>query len=255
MKILPVKWRLLAKVLPIVIVVVLVKLLVHEMGWEFLSLNPLFTAIISANTFLIGFLISGVLADYKESEKLPGEIAVSLEAIAEECRNIWKSKNAEVSRECVASVSRLAEATPGWFHRKVRTKDMLAMIAGLAEGFVKIEPYTQANYVVRLKQEQGNLRRLVTRVDAVRDTLFISSGYAISEIITAVLVFGLIFLRYDPYSESVFFVAFVSLIMIYMIYLIKDLDNPFHYSRKDPTEEVSLKPIVHAAERIKAMLE
>lgn len=254
MRILPIKWRLLSKVLPLVVMTVLAKLLIHELGWEFLTLNPLFTAIISANTFLIGFLISGVLADYKESEKLPGEIAVSLEAIAEECRNIWKSKGAEESKECVEAVSKLAEATPGWFHRNVRTQDMLAMIAALADGFVRIEPYTQANYIVRLKQEQSSLRRLITRVDAVRDTSFISSGYAISEIITAVLVFGLIFLKYDPYSESVFFVAFVSLIMIYMIYLIKDLDNPFHYSKKDPTEEVSLKPIVHAAERIKAMV-
>ena len=50
----------------------------HYGGLELFSLSPLFGAIISANVFLIGFLISGVLVDYKESERLPGELACSL---------------------------------------------------------------------------------------------------------------------------------------------------------------------------------
>lgn len=47
------------------------KLLAHQYRLEFISLNPLFTGIVTANIFLLGFLIAGVLADYKESEKLP----------------------------------------------------------------------------------------------------------------------------------------------------------------------------------------
>jgi uncharacterized membrane protein (DUF485 family) len=68
------KWRLAFKVFPFVLIIILAKLVTHYLGWEFLTLNTLFGAIISANVFLIGFLISGVLVDYKESEKLPGEI-------------------------------------------------------------------------------------------------------------------------------------------------------------------------------------
>jgi hypothetical protein len=49
------------------------------LGAEFLSLSSLFTAVVSANIFLIGFLISGVLVDYKESEKIPGDMAASIE--------------------------------------------------------------------------------------------------------------------------------------------------------------------------------
>ena len=74
------------------------KLVIHFLGFEFLTLNSLFTAIISANIFLIGFLISGVLADYKESEKIPGELATSLESMYNEAQIILinkKSKEAE----------------------------------------------------------------------------------------------------------------------------------------------------------------
>jgi Na+/H+-dicarboxylate symporter len=69
------KWRLAINTLPYIIFIAIAKYTAHYYEAEFLTLNALFTAIISANIFLIGFLISGTLSDYKESERLPGEIA------------------------------------------------------------------------------------------------------------------------------------------------------------------------------------
>jgi hypothetical protein len=37
------------------------------LNWEPLSINPLFTGIVAANVFLMGFLLSGVLSDYYEA--------------------------------------------------------------------------------------------------------------------------------------------------------------------------------------------
>ena len=72
------KWAIAMKILPIIIGIILTKLVMHQMGWEIISLNPLFNSIISANVFLLGFLLAGTLSDYKESERLPGELAASL---------------------------------------------------------------------------------------------------------------------------------------------------------------------------------
>jgi hypothetical protein len=66
------RYRLLIRASSLVILVVAGKLLVHLLGWEVLSVNPLFSGIVAANVFLMGFLLSGVLSDYKESERLPG---------------------------------------------------------------------------------------------------------------------------------------------------------------------------------------
>jgi hypothetical protein len=74
------------RVLLIVGLVIILKLAAHWHGWVVLSVNPLFSGIIAANVFLMGFLLSGVLTDYKESERLPGDLACSLEAIADEVR-------------------------------------------------------------------------------------------------------------------------------------------------------------------------
>ena len=65
------QYRLLIRVSAIVFVVLFAKLIVHFLEWEVISINPLFSGIVAANIFLMGFLLNGVLSDFKESERLP----------------------------------------------------------------------------------------------------------------------------------------------------------------------------------------
>ena len=55
---------LLLRVSAAVAVVIGAKLLAHVAGWEVISVNPLFSGVVAANVFLMGFLLSGVLSDY-----------------------------------------------------------------------------------------------------------------------------------------------------------------------------------------------
>ena len=55
------KWSVGLKILPLLGGIIALKLLLHFLEWEVLSLNPLFTSIVAATTFLLGFLITGVL--------------------------------------------------------------------------------------------------------------------------------------------------------------------------------------------------
>ena len=245
------KWRLAFRVLPIVVIIILLKLLSHRMGWEFLTLNSLFGAIISANVFLVGFLISGVLTDYKEAEKLPGELACSLEVLTDECYITYKNKKSKVAKELLCHVHDLTGSILKWLNKKVKTGAVLKNITDLNDYFLALEPLTQANFIVRLKNEQNNLRRTITRIHTIRETSFNPAGYAIAEIISVIMCIGLIFTKIDPYYESIFFVAFVSFILIYMVMLIKDLDNPFgYYETENYADEVSLKPLLDLEKRI-----
>jgi len=223
------------------------------MGWELIALSPLFTALISANIFLIGFLISGVLVDYKEAEKIPGEIASSLETITDECSIIVKNKNADLAKECKVYLIELTGSIIDWFYKKERTTNLLQKIGKLNEYFAGFEPLTQANFIVRMKQEQSTIRRFMNRAHSIRETSFNRNGYTISELITIVLIVGLVFAKVEPFYESVFFIVFIPFVMIYMILLIKDLDNPFdYYSKgKEETDEVSIKVLSDLKDRMK----
>jgi len=255
MKIINQKWSLVFKTLPFVLGIVILKFLSHIFGYEFLSLNTLFGAIISANIFLIGFLISGVLSDYKESEKIPGGIASSLEAMADEGYIIYKNKNSQVAADYLKKLAAFNSQLVLWFYKKEKTADLEKQLFGFNDFFLEFEGLTQANFIARLKQEQAALRRLITRVHTIRETSFLGTGYAIAEVITFMLVTGFIFIKIDPFYESIFFVSFVSFILIYMIYFIKDLDNPFGYGEESLVEEVSLKPLLDSQKRLDSLIE
>ncbi len=245
------KWGLAFRVFPFVVLVVLFKFGAHYYELEFLSLSPLMGALISANVFLIGFLISGVLSDYKESEKLPGEMACSLEVLVDESIIIFANKKSPVPMELVNHVRLLTLSIIDWFHRKEKTGDLLSKISALNSFFLELELLTQANFIARLKHEQNTLRRIITRIHTIRETEFNPAGYAIAEILSTILCGGLIFTNINPYYESVFFVAFVSFVLIYMVLLIKEIDNPFsHYDDKKLTADISLKPLQDFQKRL-----
>ncbi len=238
------KWHLALKVIPVVILVIILKLLAHQFGLEFISLNPLFTGIVTANIFLLGFLIAGVLADYKESEKLPGDLATSIETIIDECLIIYKNKKAEPAKDCLEHTLNLTNSIDDWFYKKERTRALMDKISLFNDFFLAFESLTQANFIARLKQEQSAIRRMLIRIHTIRETSFVSSGYAIAEAITIFLIIGLIFVKIDPFYEALFFVSAIVFLQTYMIALIKDLDNPFEYYGKDTGyDEVSLKPL------------
>jgi len=245
------RWKLALKTIPFVVVIVLLKFVAHRYGYEFLTLNALFTAIISANIFLIGFLISGVLVDYKESEKLPGDLSSALETMADEGLIIYKNKKSVEAKNFLIKLSEFNNLLIKWFYKKERTTILMERIRSFNDDFLLFENQTQANFIVRLKQEQNAIRKMVNRIHTIRETSFLGTGYAIAEIITSILVFGLIFIKMSPFYESAFFISFVSFILIYMIYFIKDLDNPFGFNEEESfVEEVSLKPLLDSKIRL-----
>jgi hypothetical protein len=149
----------------------------------------------------------------------------------------------------------LNEKTIDWFYKKSKTDEIYSLLIDLNKHFLLIEPQTQANFIVRIKNEQNNLRRNISRIHTIRETSFLGTGYAIAEIITTILIIGLIFVNLNPFHEKMFFVSFVSFMMIYMIFFIKDLDNPFSYYESDSlVEEVSLKPVIDSRDRIEKLI-
>jgi hypothetical protein len=249
------RWKIAIKVAPFVAIIIVLKFISHYFGFEFLSLNSLFTAIVSANMFLIGFLISGVLVDYKESEKLPGDLSASIETMADEALIIYENKKAVEAKNFLQKLLEFNILLIDWFYKKVRTEDVRTKLLSFNQDFLVFENLTQANFIVRLKQEQNYLRKMLKRIHTIRETTFLGTGYAIVEIITTILTIGLIFIKIDPFYESVFFVSFISFVLIYMIFFIKDLDNPFGYtSSENMIEEVSLKPILDSKKRLDSYL-
>jgi hypothetical protein len=246
---------LILRVLPFVAAIAVIKIILDVQGWEPIPLSPLYTGVVAATVFLLGFLLAGTLADYKESEKLPGDLAASVETIADECMILYQDKRSQPALECLRHIRGLVGALLGWLERREEVGAVTERITGLNRFFLAFEPLTQPNFIVRLKQEQSAIRRMVIRIETIRETSFVGAGYAIAEMATFLLVAGLLLAEIGPDAGEVFLVSSITLLLVYVIYLIRDLDDPFEYEldgSKAGAAEVSLLPIERLGPHIEA---
>ena len=239
------KWSIAVRIMPLIILIAALKFVSHKYGLEIMELNALFTSLVAGTIFLIGFLISGVLTDYKESEKIPSELAASVKTLLDDTYTIYKSKNSESALRFIGFQKLFVRSLSDWFYKKERTRSLLEKISLMNDYFVEFEKEgIQPNYIIKLKNEQNSLRKMVMRVDTIRDTEFVGSAYAIVEAMGFLVALGLILIRIEPFYVSLFLTLLVTFLIFYMFLLIKDLDNPFDYSVHGETgTEVSLKPI------------
>jgi len=239
------KWSIAFKVMPLMVAIAALKLLSHKFGFEVMELNALFTSLVAGTIFLIGFLISGVLSDYKESEKIPSELSASMKALLDDAYTISKSKNSDTALKLIEFQKTFINSLMDWFYKKERTKTLLEKVSFMNEFFIEFDKEgIQPAYIVKMKNEQNNLRKLILRVDTIRDTNFIGSAYAIVEAMGFLTGLGLIMIKIEPFYASLFFTLLVTFLISYMVFLIVDLDNPFDYSLKGESgTEIPLKPI------------
>jgi hypothetical protein len=247
--------RFLLRVGVVVAVVVVAKVVVHYLNWEVIQLNALFTGIIAANVFLMGFLLSGVLSDYKESERLPGELSACLENMAQEVVGIGLTKPDANINPALGWISKLAADIHGYFYKKVGIADLLEEVNHLTVEFENLQTSTQSTFIARLKQEQSNLRRTMIRINIIRETSFVSTGYLLADMITLLLCLGLVLTSVDPFYESLFFSAVISYLMIFLLLLIRDLDNPFGYYESGSSADVTLQPMDDTVGRLAKLAE
>ena len=239
------KWSVAFKIMPVIILVAILKFLSHKFGFEIMELNALFTSLVAGTIFLIGFLITGVLSDYKESEKIPSELTASLKSLFDDTYTLCKGRNSAAAGQFLEFQKSFVNSLMDWFHKKERTKSMLDKISLMNDFFIDLDKEgVPAPYVVKMKNDQSNIRKMILRIDTVRDTDFIGSAYAIVEAMGFLTTIGLIIMKIEPFYASLFFTLLVTFLISYMVFLIRDLDNPFDYGvNGESGTEISLKPL------------
>jgi hypothetical protein len=248
--------RLAVVAAPMVAGAVVVKLILELADVHPLELNPLLSGLVAANVFLLGFLLAGTLADYKESERLPGELASSLDTIADECLLVHTELAIPEGKACLEHTANLAGIIRGWLLHQNDFNSVLRTLREYNPYFLVFSPKIQAGFTTRLKIEQANIRKVVIRMDAIRSTSFVAAGYAIAQLTGVLLIAGLELTNLaDKMVESLFFVGVITLLLTYVFLLIRDLDDPFRYPKgEEGAADVSLAPLNAVEERLRGDL-
>ena len=210
--------------------------------------------------FVVGLLLAATMTDFKESEKIPGEVAANIEAIKD-----WiflalrapRTGSSELSKEPLNTKylrKEIIEITDGiilWINSD--EKDSKAIFP-LLRRFNEIAYYFAERGVdkeaVKGIQENTNaMRKQLTRAYSISRNNFIAPAYTLLKSILTV-VFSLVLLTKFKTPTADYVVSFsVTFIFTYLYFFIVGLDDPFNISSGDT--EVDLKPI----DRLKIRIE
>ncbi|MBI4895879.1 MAG: hypothetical protein HY831_05290 [Candidatus Aenigmarchaeota archaeon] len=222
------KHGLAVKVIAIILALVMLKIVLHTYGIQFISPTPIFVGLVSGAIFIIGFISAATMADYKESERMVSEIASSLDNILEEGYNVKKAKS---KFDLDTHKKRLLDVVLNFkedLNSLKKGRKSISSISKLSDSFNEMDSLgIVPNYVVRLKSEQGILNKNALRSFQIKETTFIPAAYSVVELVSIFLIAALMLMNLDPFVESLAVLSILMYVFIYMILFIKDMDDPF----------------------------
>jgi hypothetical protein len=253
------KWRLVITTLPWVLLVLGLTFLRQDvLGIRSLVDFGDIGAVLTAAALIIGFMLAGVLSDYKESEKLPGDLATTLEAIDDAIVAGSRSGKTFDAREARQRYNDITEVITNWFMNRGTVascfqalNSMNGLIADLERAGIG------AIFLARCLTEQHNLRKIVTRIDVIRRTTFIQTGYALLQMFVLATILLLVFSNFKNTLVQFLVTGTLTLIYLYLLRLMRDLDDPFEYEKgyvEGASADVSPHPVLEFRERLKASL-
>ena len=225
------KFRLFFTVGVVVLLLGCIKTAIHYYGFEILELNRLLTSGIGGAIFIIGFLLSSILADYKEAERIPADIRTAIEAIDGDLESFAAQNPNFDLIECrgilIGIIDRLR---CGLDHAKDH-KDIppvLDEIAKLTPIFGRLEGMGMAaNFVVRLRTTQDVVRRSMLRIYHIQRVEFVPSVHVLVQTLVLSIVAMLLFLKTEGDPASAIMFGFITYMFVYALYLVRLLEQPF----------------------------
>ncbi|HYF97107.1 MAG TPA: hypothetical protein VD947_03670 [Patescibacteria group bacterium] len=219
-------------------VIVAAKFILHYFGAEPLRLGSLHSSVVTGTFFVVGFLLSATIVDYKESERIPSEFSSIIENMYEDAKSFHKNYpkfDKDLFRK------RLQEVAMAFTEdvRKKRHGTRLKVHA-LNDSFVEMEKAgVPANFVVKLKQQQAQLDKVLFRVTYIQRITFIPSATILARSIVPLTVGLLVFTEIEPFYGGMAIVAIISFILFYILKLIQVISVPFQQEGKTQ-DDVSL---------------
>ena len=195
------------------------------------------TSVLSGGIFLMGFMLNGVIADYKEAEKLPGEIAICLHGIEDALTwGVPLKKKEPDERYSPAAVRtallRLTNVIFAWLGTPAEKRNDDVVHDALSEFWAY---FANSMYdcgppvAVHPTQMVTRLRLAIMRISVISSSTYLPAGYAIVELFCFTVLSLVICGRYSNQASGYGVIIGTAVLYSSMLQLLRDVDNPFEY--------------------------
>ena len=235
------KYFFIFRVLCIVAVLVGIKLVIDYFTLDVIVTSPVITAIVAGVIFTIAIIFSGVLSDYKESEKIPGELAASIKSLYRDTGVLLKIDE-PLARHIREHIIELIDTLMDNFKNNRWKLGEINPVTNKIDSDINTayDKGLPPPMVVKMRNELAAIDRLIYRVEIIMETSFIPAAYHISVIAISAVLLTLLFTKMDPYYEGILLFGSVAFVLIGLMMLIMDMDNPFEYGNNSAAD-VDLK--------------
>jgi len=223
----------------VTLLLILAKYLLHRFGLEVIVLGSLHSSAISGIIFVIGFILSATIADYKEAERIPAEIASTVENIHDDISAIHQNYPKFDKQKYFNQLKKTTAALAGDLRnsRSHRARRELTALNNLS---IELENAgVPANFIVKIKQQTAGLSRHLSRVNYIQRISFMPSATILAWSIVVLGATLLLFTEIEPFVGGMVLTAVVTFIMAYVLLLIRVISTPFHDAGKTK-DDVSL---------------
>jgi hypothetical protein len=227
------KWSLIFRALAITGILIIIRLIIGFFGLDTFSVTNLITAFVSGAMFTIAIILTGTLTDYKESEKIPADLATSISALYADS-DLVRNPHTVITGEIKGHMQELLAAINNNFKRNSwDASEIKGVIAKVNDDIFRLADNGVApQFLVKLRTELVNIERISNRIQIIKHTSFISAAYAIAELAAAGVILILFFVKLDPFYESLVLFTALSSLLISLLLLIRDMDDPFEVGKK-----------------------
>ena len=251
--------KLLAKALPVAILVMVLRLVLHDV----LDINGIMSfgdiaAVLTGTALIIGLMLAGVISDYKEAEKLPGIIGGSLLILDRLAKSALGSQGND-SDWVRPRLAAIGTEIDDWFHGRISDDQIIETQGELFEIIVEVEKTgCTAVYSAQMLARATDVAGAIQRASSIRKTQFIKAGYALMTILVVVVLILLVVSDFPSEIAQWTVCGALSLVYMYLLLLVRDLDNPFGYggnSGRGSGADVDLSPFTSALDLLKRPVE
>lgn len=231
--------------------------------WGWLEYNSDLNVIFTAVVFIMGFVLGGTLTDFKEAERLPGEVASQLEILEDWMTECVAQQHAHGDKDgrdrlderaVLGEVLTTTDAIVGWFEsRDKKSENIYPAIKRLDAQVKAMAAYPSLKGItVRVYGDLNALRKAVARAYTIARTDFLGTAYTLFEVFIVALFLLLLACKFKSIVTASVVTGFMSLTYWYLYRLIRDVDNPFGYG--EGHNEVSLHLLTRFRERLAARI-
>lgn len=217
------------------------------------------TIIFTGAFFVFGLLLAATMSDFKESEKIPGEVASNLEAIKDWIYLALRAPRTGTTEICKEELnktklrSELLTITDGiiaWIYSKEKDSNVIFPLIRKSNeiAYYFAERGVDKEAIKGIQENTNAMRKQLTRAYSISRNNFIKPAYTLLRSIVIIVMILLLVTKFKTNAADYFVTSAITFLFSYLYLLISGLDDPFDISNDEI--DVDLKPIDRFRQRL-----